>query len=89
MHENLSGCAKFQPIRRKEKREIGACTLFLLRTARLVNGACTVVKNHPDTPDPSPVYDTDDLHPYHLAYDNSPCDVADPYDWNDDSIDDI
>ena len=42
-----------------------------------------------DTPDQSPVYDTDDLHPCNLAYDNSPCDVADPYDWNDDSIDDI
>ena len=40
-----------------------------------------------DTPEQSPVYDTDD--PSDIDYDDLHCTIADPYDWSDDNIDDI
>ena len=40
-----------------------------------------------DTPEQSPVYDTDD--PSKIKYDDSPCTVIDSYDWSDDDIDDV
>ena len=44
-----------------------------------------------DTQDQSPVYDTDDpaQSEYPIDYDNSPCQVTDTYDWQDNNIDDV
>ena len=45
-----------------------------------------------DTPEQSPVYDTDnpsDIDYNDIDYDDSPCSIADPYDWPDDNINNI
>ena len=39
-----------------------------------------------NTPEQSPVYDTD---PSDIDYNDSPCTIADPYDWSNDDINDI
>ena len=40
-----------------------------------------------DTPEQSPVYDTND--PSDIDYDDSPCTIANPCDWSDDDIDNV
>ena len=41
-----------------------------------------------DTVDQSPVYNTDDQHPEHLGYEDSPSPIADSYNWTNNDIDD-